>query len=169
MVPLQTSFEEMLFRGYMMQGLGLITKTRWVPFFVSSLLFGLMHIGNPEVEKMGYFILLYYIGTGLFLGLITLMDQGLELALGFHAINNTLSALLVTSSWTAFQTDSVFMDTSVPKLGVEVIFPLIIVYPILIYIFAKKYHWTDWKKRLFGTLLSKEQFINKDHEYSRGN
>jgi hypothetical protein len=29
----------------------------------------------------------YYIGTGLFLG-ITLMDEGMELALGFHAANN---------------------------------------------------------------------------------
>jgi hypothetical protein len=29
----------------------------------------------------------YYIGTGLFLGILTLMDEGMELALGFHANN----------------------------------------------------------------------------------
>jgi hypothetical protein len=29
----------------------------------------------------------YYIGTGLFLGILTLMDE-MELALGFHAANN---------------------------------------------------------------------------------
>ena len=31
MVPLQTSFEEYLFRGYLMQGRGLLSKSRWVP------------------------------------------------------------------------------------------------------------------------------------------
>ena len=43
---------------------------------------------NPEVEKLGYLILVYYIGSGLFLGIITLMDEGIELALGFHFANN---------------------------------------------------------------------------------
>jgi hypothetical protein len=35
------------------------------------------------------------------------MDEGMELALGFHA-NNTIVALLLTSDWTAFQTNSIF-------------------------------------------------------------
>jgi membrane protease YdiL (CAAX protease family) len=159
MVPIQTSFEELLFRSYMMQGFGVLLGRRWIPFIISSLLFGLMHIGNPEIEKMGYVVLLFYVGTGFFLGLITLMDEGVELALGFHAINNTLSALLVTSSWTAFQTDSVFLDTSVPNFGLEVIFPVFIVYPIMIYIFAKKYRWTGWRNKLFGKLMSEEKFL----------
>ena len=30
-IPFQTSFEEYLFRGHMLQGLGLATKTRWIP------------------------------------------------------------------------------------------------------------------------------------------
>jgi len=157
MIPLQTSFEEYLFRGYMMQGLGMIFKSRWIPFVVTSVLFGLMHIGNPEVEKMGYLLLVYYISTGFFLGLITLMDEGLELALGFHAANNTISALLITSSWTAFQTDSIYLDRSSPSLGLEVIFPILIVYPLVIFIFAKKYKWKHWKKRLFSPLISKEK------------
>jgi membrane protease YdiL (CAAX protease family) len=157
MIPLQTSFEEYLFRGYMMQGLGVLFKNRWVPFLVTSLLFGLMHIGNPEVEKMGYAILIYYISTGFFLGLITLMDEGLELALGFHAANNTVAALLVTSSWTAFQTDSVLLDVSTPSFGAELLLPLLIVYPIVLYIFAEKYHWTHWKKRLFSPIIPKEK------------
>ncbi len=164
MVPIQTSFEELLFRSYFMQGFGVLLGRRWIPFVLSSLLFGVMHIGNPEVEKMGYIVLLFYIGTGFFLGLITLMDEGVELALGFHAINNTLSALLITSSWTAFQTDSVFLDTSIPNFGIEVIFPVFIVYPIMIYIFAKKYRWTGWRNKLFGKLISEEKFL-KQYEH----
>ncbi|MDP5093375.1 MAG: CPBP family intramembrane metalloprotease, partial [Polaribacter sp.] len=106
LIPLQTSFEEYLFRGYLMQGLGVATKNRWFPLIVTSLIFGLLHIPNPEVAKLGYGILVHYIGTGFFLGILTLMDEGLELAIGFHAANNLITALLVTANWTAFQTNS---------------------------------------------------------------
>jgi membrane protease YdiL (CAAX protease family) len=67
-----------------------------------------MHIFNPEVSKIGYIILVYYIGTGLLLGIVTLMDEGMELALGFHAANNLVGALLISSDWSAFQTNSIF-------------------------------------------------------------
>jgi membrane protease YdiL (CAAX protease family) len=60
LIPMQTSFEEYLFRGHMLQGLGLATKTRWVPLLVTSFLFGIMHIANPEVDKMGMIIMFYY-------------------------------------------------------------------------------------------------------------
>lgn len=116
LIPIQTSMEEYFIRGYMMQGLGVITKNRWFPLVFTSLLFGLLHIANPEVGKLGYGIMVFYIGTGLFLGVLTLMDEGLELALGFHAANNLIAALLVTADWTAFQTDSVYRDISEPQL-----------------------------------------------------
>ena len=152
LIPLQTSFEEYFFRGYLMQGLGLATKTRWFPFLFTSLAFGLMHIANPEVGKMGYVILIYYIGTGFFLGIITLMDEGLELALGFHAANNLFGALLLTSDWSAFQTNSIFKDGAEPSAGFDVILPVFIIFPILLFIFSKKYRWTDWQKKLFGPI-----------------
>ncbi|MEQ3691098.1 MAG: CPBP family glutamic-type intramembrane protease, partial [Flavobacterium sp.] len=53
LIPLQTSFEEYLFRGHMMQGIGLLTNNRLIPLIVTSVLFGLMHIANPEVGKIG--------------------------------------------------------------------------------------------------------------------
>jgi len=96
MVPIQTSLEEYLFRGYLMQGFGMLFKNRWLPLLMTSLIFGGLHIANPEVEKIGYVIMVFYIGTGLFLGILTLMDEGMELALGFHAANNLIAALLVT-------------------------------------------------------------------------
>ena len=159
MIPLQTSMEEYFMRGYMMQGLGVMTKNRWFPLIFTSLLFGLLHIFNPEVEKLGYGILVFYIGTGLFLGIITLMDDGLELALGFHAANNLTAALLVTADWTAFSVDSLYRDISEPVLGWDVLVPVLVVFPILLFLFSKKYKWTNWKERLTGKVLSKEEFL----------
>lgn len=152
LIPMQTSFEEYLFRGHMLQGLGLATKTRWVPLLVTSFLFGIMHIANPEVDKMGMIIMFYYVGTGLFLGILTLMDEGLELALGFHAANNLVGALLVTSDWSAFQTHSILKDVSVPSANFQIFIPILIIFPILLYIFSKKYKWSNWNEKLFGNI-----------------
>ena len=144
MIPIQTSVEEFIFRGYLMQGFGVIFKNRWLPLLFTSVLFGLLHIWNPEVDKLGIHLIWYYIGTGLFLGIITLMDEGIELVLGFHAANNLVTALLVTASWTAFQTESLLIDHSEPSLGKELIITLAVIYPLVGFIFAKKYKWKNW-------------------------
>lgn len=149
LLPLQTSFEEYFFRGYIMQGLGVVAGNRWVPLVVTSLAFGLMHIVNPEIEKIGYSIISVYIGLGFFLGIITLMDEGLELALGFHAANNMIIALLVTADWTALQTNSILIDRSEPT-AIGQIVPIFIILPLLTFVFAKKYKWTNWKEKLTG-------------------
>ncbi|WP_149275561.1 CPBP family intramembrane glutamic endopeptidase [Pareuzebyella sediminis] len=164
LIPIQTSFEEYLFRGYMMQGIGIMAKNRWVPLVVTSVLFGLMHLGNPEVEKLGPGIMVYYIGTGFFLGILTLMDEGLELALGFHAANNLTTALLVTADATAFQVDAIFKNTAELTLGWDVFVPIFVIFPILLFIFSKKYKWRGWKERLSGKIVSKETFIAQHAE-----
>ena len=153
LIPIQTSVEELVFRGYLMQGFANLSKNRWFPLLMTSLIFGLMHLANPEVTKMGYIILVYYIGTGFFLGIITLMDEGMELALGFHAANNLIGALLVTSDWSAFQTNSIFKDVSNPEAGLDIILPVIVIYPILLFIFGIKYKWSGWKEKLTRKII----------------
>lgn len=150
MIPLQTSFEEYLFRGYLMQGIGVVAKNRWLPLLITSVIFGALHIANPEVEKLGNIIMVFYIGTGFFLGIMTLMDEGLELALGFHAGNNLITALLVTADWTVFKTHSVLKDISEPSAGFDVIAPVLILYPIFLGIMAWRYKWNNWGEKLFG-------------------
>ena len=152
MIPIQTTCEELVFRGYLMQGFANLSMNKWFPLLMTSLIFGIMHIFNPEVNKIGYVILVYYIGTGLFLGIITLMDEGMELAIGFHAANNLIGALLVTTDWTVFQTNSIFKDLSEPSAGFDIILPVVVIYPILLFIFSKKYLWQDWKEKLTGKI-----------------
>ena len=151
-IPLQTSLEELLFRGYYMQGLALWIKNKWAPLIIMSVVFGLLHGLNPEIEKLGYIALVFYIGTGFFFGIVTLMDDGIELAMGMHAVNNILAALFVTTDWTVFQTEALFIDVSEPSLGVEMFLPLVVLYPIVFLIFSKKYGWSNWKERIFGKL-----------------
>ena len=151
-IPFQTSFEELLFRGYFMQGIGVLAKNRWVPLLVTSLVFGLLHGTNPEVAKLGQITMVFYIGTGLFFGIVTLMDEGTEITLGLHAVNNITAAFFVTTDWMVFQTDALYKDISEPSVSWEMFLPVFILYPIMLFLFSKKYGWTNWKDKLTGKI-----------------
>ena len=135
-----------------MQGFGVLFKSRLGALLTTSLIFGCLHFYNPEVEKLGYGLMVYYVGTGLFLGILTLMDEGIELALGFHAANNLVTALLVTSTWTVFQTESIFIDVSEPSLGGEVLISLFILYPFFIFLMSNRFNWSGWNTKITSKL-----------------
>jgi len=161
-IPVQTSAEEYFFRAYLMQGIGVLGGNRWLPLIITSVVFGGLHFFNPEVTKLGNIIMIYYIGTGFMLGIMALMDEGIELSLGFHAANNLFTALLVTADWTAFQTNSIFKDISEPSAGWDVLIPVLVIYPIMLFIMAKKYKWTNWKEKLFGKVEKPESIEQSD-------
>ena len=149
-IPIQTSVEEIVFRGYLMQGFGNWLNSRFMALFLTSFVFGSLHLANPEITALGYEFVILYITVGFVLGIMTLMDDGLELALGFHAANNLIAALLVTADWTVFQTESILIDISEPSLGITDWITPFIVFPILLAVFARKYSWTNWKEKLFS-------------------
>ncbi len=148
LIPFQSALEEWIFRGYLMQGFATLTKSRLLSLLLTSIIFGSLHILNPEIDKLGYGLLAYYIATGLFFGIMSLMDEGIELAIGFHVANNLITALLVTADWTAFQTESLFKDVSNPSLLPELILFLVFIYPLTLVLLAKKYRWGNWTYKL---------------------
>lgn len=147
-IPIQTTCEELMFRSYMTQGIFSLTTKRILAWLVPSFLFGLMHISNPEVASMGTVIMIYYIGTGLFLGAITLLDEGAELAIGFHAANNLIGSLLITSSDSVFRVPSIFRYVDNDYSVLEYIIIVCIVFPLFIYIFSKLFRFSISLKKL---------------------
>jgi uncharacterized protein len=139
-LPIQTSFEELFFRGYIMQGLAFFTKHKWAAILGSSICFGLVHGTNPEVEEYGFWTMQsYYIVAGLFLALITVLDDGLELALGVHAATNIGGATLFTYKGSVLQTDSLFITEEIKPLLMLVGF--IFASIIFVLVCHKKYNW----------------------------
>ncbi|OYU83164.1 MAG: CPBP family intramembrane metalloprotease domain-containing protein [Flavobacterium sp. BFFFF2] len=149
MIPIQTTFEELFLRGYLLQGIALATKHRGWAWIGTSVCFGLLHIMNPEIQKIGYVLLIYYIGTGLFLGAIALVDEGLEISIGFHAANNLMMAILLTSTWSAFQTPSLWLDKSEPDVFWEIFIPVACCFPLLFFIFSKLFKWQNISAKLW--------------------
>ena len=57
LTPIQTTAEELVFRGYAMQGLGLLTRRPALIAVASSLIFTAPHLLNPEVHVHGVLIM----------------------------------------------------------------------------------------------------------------
>jgi hypothetical protein len=113
-IPFQAAFEEVLFRGYLMQGFAVLFRNRWFPIVVTSLLFGLMHAFNPEIKEFGFFVMMpQYILFGLIFGIITILDDGIEAAIGAHAANNLFACIMLTHESSALQTPAVYEQQNI--------------------------------------------------------
>lgn len=74
-------FEEMFFRGYVMQTLASRGNKKWVIYIVSATVFSLVHISNPNVSLLG---LLNIVLVGLLFAYMFEQTNSLLLPIGYH-------------------------------------------------------------------------------------
>jgi uncharacterized protein len=108
LTPLQTSGEELFFRGYLMQGLGLHTRNRVVLVVAVGVLFMLPHLLNPEMAAGFLPMALYYFSVGAFLAWVTVRSNSLEYALGIHAGASLFSILIANYDKSVMPSESIF-------------------------------------------------------------
>src|SRR5664280_717725 len=114
LIPFQAAFEEILFRGYLMQGFTVLFKNRFSPLIMTSVLFGLMHGMNPEVKAFGFWTMQpHYILFGLIFVIMTILDDWIEAAIGAHAANNAFLCIMMTNDSSALQTNALFVQHNV--------------------------------------------------------
>ena len=142
-LPFQVLFEELLFRGFIFQGLAKRTKSAIFAVIVSGIMFGMMHIGNPEVRSEGFGLLGIYITLGVSISLMAWLDQGIEIAFGFHLANNFITGILVTSEDQAFQTHALLKMESL-NLSFGSILILLLSILIFFVVCYKRFHWGSW-------------------------
>lgn len=136
LIPIQTSTEELVTRGYLSQWMGRFTQKIWLPLIFPSLVFMLLHGLNPEVGTYGALLTLpVYLSIGLLLGWVTLKSGGLEMALGLHAANNYYAGLIVTFQGSALRTPALFnIKVYDPFLSLVSQFVAIGVYLVIFYL-----------------------------------
>jgi uncharacterized protein len=110
MTAIQTTTEELFFRGYIVQGASLIWSNRMFLAIVSAVIFTLPHATNPESQEGGWIgmFLGYFVGTGLLYAIVSLIDGTTELAIGAHFANNLAYFLLFNWSGSFFTTPALF-------------------------------------------------------------
>lgn len=97
LTPIQTTAEELLFRGHLAQWIGRGIRRPWLLCLITGLLFGMVHLANPEMAFGPVPVGLTYVGIGILLMAVSIRDGTAELAIGAHAINNLLFVLLIHS------------------------------------------------------------------------
>ena len=146
--PIQASFEEVFFRGYLMQGFGLLSKKPVIPLLVTSLLFGLGHIMNGTGMTLSIFPLIETIIIGIALGAITLGEGSIETAIGIHVMNNLYAVLIVSTPGGIFGNLSSIMTNSSSPYGDILVTTTAAVIAILVIFWNKKDKLVDifkWK------------------------
>ncbi|MEZ5000758.1 MAG: CPBP family intramembrane glutamic endopeptidase [Bacteroidales bacterium] len=144
LMPFQTTFEEVLFRGYLMQGIGTVTRSKWTPFIITSVLFALMHSLNPEIKEFGFWLMIpQYLVFGLVFGLITILDDGIELAMGAHAANNIFLSIFITQKASALQTVALYEQQEVYPLSDLV--SLLVISAAFVLVLGFIYGW-NWRE-----------------------
>jgi membrane protease YdiL (CAAX protease family) len=156
-IPFQTAFEEVLFRGYLMQGFGLIVRNRLFPLVMTSVLFALMHALNPEVKDFGFITMMpQYLLFGLVFAVVTIMDDGIEVAMGAHTANNIFLCVFVTNSSSALQTAALYEQKNIYP-WVEFA-GLLVAAIIFILVLKMIFKWKDFS-RLWGKISKNEEVV----------
>jgi len=107
---IQTTTEELFFRGYIVQGASLIWSNRVFLAIVPAVIFTLPHLLNPEARAGGWLTIFsnYFFVPGLVWTVVSLIDGTTELAIGVHFANNIGGVLLFNITGTALPSPALF-------------------------------------------------------------
>lgn len=111
LLPVQTTAEELFFRGWLIQGLSQRYSNIWLLSLVSAVVFALPHLANPEASGALIPAMVGYAMVGFALAWVTVRDRSLEIAIGAHAANNLFAALIVGYEGGALPAEAPFVST----------------------------------------------------------
>lgn len=154
-VAIRSFAEQCLFRGYLMQGIANWAANRLVPLLIIAVVNALIYSLHPEIRFLGFLeMFLPLLCYTLFLGVLTLMDEGIELSYGFYAASVFITQIFFTSDNTAIRRDTLYMgfETDGDAVNWFVYLPYLIIFPLFLYVCSKKYKWTGWREKLTGKI-----------------
>jgi uncharacterized protein len=107
---IQTTSEELFYRGYIVQGASRIWTNRVFLALVSAVIFTVPHLLNPEVGAGGWLtvFLNYFLVPGLIWTVVSLVDGTTELTIGAHFANNIVAFLVISGTESAVPTPALF-------------------------------------------------------------
>jgi len=107
---IQTTTEELFFRGYIVQGASRIWANRVFLAIVSAVIFTLPHLLLPEVQAGGWLTVfgVYFLVPGLVWTVVSLIDGTTELAIGAHFAYNIAYFLVFNATGTVVTMPALF-------------------------------------------------------------
>jgi membrane protease YdiL (CAAX protease family) len=109
-ISIQTFAEEFIFRGYLTQGILLVTKRVLPAAVISGILFGSVHIPNGIPQALNAVVF------GIVCALITIRIGGICLTFGLHLANNLFGAVVLVSTSDVFKNSPGLFTQDTPQL-----------------------------------------------------
>jgi uncharacterized protein len=117
LIPVQTTAEEVFFRGWLMQWFSQRFSSIWILSALSGIAFALPHMANPEALNQPLLAFVTYASVGFVLGWVTVRDRSLEIAIGAHAAHNLFLSLVAGYEGGALPAEALFVTESA-ELGI---------------------------------------------------
>lgn len=95
LIFLQTSGEDVLFKGYLLRQLGAATAVFWLAPVVITVGFVWLHLGNPDLDETLWLLLPLFVASELVIIYLMLRTAGMEVPLTLHWTNNAVIFLLI--------------------------------------------------------------------------
>lgn len=109
LTPIQCLAEEMLLRGYLLQGIGLWVQRYWLLTIINGLVFCLLHLNHPVMKTHAAAVVaFFYFCFGCLSTIVALRSNGLEMPVGMHIANNLFYFLILTEPDTVIIGPSIF-------------------------------------------------------------
>lgn len=143
---MQTSFEELLFRGIPLRFL-CKNKITWslkvfLITLIPSALFMLAHITNPEVQQFSgiqkTFMILTYLVPAIGLTVCDMLCGNILPGLVIHWVNNFFGFVILGTEVSASGGTSIFVDHTSPSGIGSFVFQIIAYVPVVVYLVLKK-------------------------------
>jgi uncharacterized protein len=110
---IQTAFEELYFRGLLMQATRRLTHWPPVLLVVQAYVFASLHAGNLKGFAASYLTMLPYFFAALYLGWVAWRTGSLVMPMGLHLANNLWNALFVNTRGDVIVTAAPFIGPSI--------------------------------------------------------
>jgi len=148
----RSSTEVTVYYGYLMQGFANLSGNRWFPIILIAVISSIIYTLHPEISAVEFLtVFIAHLIYTLFFCVLTLMDEGIELAVGFNSAQLLVTQLFFTSESASLKTNALFVVTNEnPSFENFVTTPVICI--IFLMICSKKYHWQNWQSKLTGKL-----------------
>lgn len=147
-IPIQITFEELFFRGYLNQGLSLKIKNPLIVILISSFIFGCGHLTNGGNVPM--FIIMNFLITfimGFIWSTATLIGNGIEFAIGGHFANNFFAFFISSSSASFGGFKTLITITGFTPFGNFIInFGTLLVFALILFLYKKEDILKAWSK-----------------------
>lgn len=134
LIFLQSSGEEVFFRGYLIQNLGARTRNAFIWGFIPAVIFGIGHYANVSDPVFAAY---YVVATVLFALIATAVvwrTGGLAVAMGMHAANNFFAFLVIGPDESMSSTQLWLVSTETVIKGAP--FDLISLVLLLVYVLS---------------------------------